>query len=273
MGYNKQPIGKTILAALVGGFLAFGGLTACVGTLNEPMPAGSAMIDAGETPERGEIAAQKNTDGHVTAFAADVYPDYYRIIGTCDTAPDVVDDLGITYGEPDELGRATWAGGWITSDERAAIRERGRLAEDVADPVGWPDDNEEVDIPGARGRRDYHGWLWNRSHLVADSLGGANIARNMIAGTRTQNVGDNSHPGGMAYTETLARDWLDSHDGAIWYLALPVYEGDEMIPRGVCVDIYSTDGTIDQRVMVFNAANGYDIDYTDGTWNTGTVFD
>lgn len=81
-----------------------------------------------------------------------------------------------------------------------------------------------------------------------------------------QNVGANDGAGGMAYTETIARDWLDSHsDGALYYSVLPLYEGNESIPRAVVVDMKSSDGSIDIEVVVYNAAKGYAIDYSSGS--------
>ena len=128
-------------------------------------------------------------------------------------------------------------------------------------------ENPQVELEFADGQ-EYSGRLWNRSHLIAFSLGGATDARNIVAGTRAQNVGSNSSasPDGMAYTESLARDWLDSHpDGWLWYSAEPVYSGDAPICREVVVDLRSDDGTLDMRVRVPNAAPEVDIDYSGGT--------
>lgn len=201
-----------------------------------------------------------------TNFDISTSPDYYAVDGPAQGVD--LDADGIAYGDLDAHGRATGAGGVITGAMRAEARSRDRdRAPEMPDPAGWPRPNPRVEIKGTQGRRDYHGYLWNRSHLVAWSLGGDMGARNLVTGTRTQNVGDNtaSHPGGMAYTETLARDWLDAHpDGRLYYRATPVYEGDESIPRTVTVDVKSDDGTIDAHVTVYNAANGFMIDYATG---------
>ena len=69
----------------------------------------------------------------------------------------------------------------------------------------------------------------------------------------------------MAYAEGLARDWLwDNRDGTVYYAATPVYEGDELVPRSVFVDVLSSDGELDLEVEVFNAAAGFEIDYATG---------
>lgn len=106
--------------------------------------------------------------------------------------------------------------------------------------------------------------------MIAKSLGGKDELENLVNGTRMQNVGmnDSSNPGGMAYTETIARDWLDKNpDGTIQYVATPVYEGNEIMPRSVFVDIKTSDGSINQHVEVFNTAYGYTIDYSTGKFN------
>lgn len=266
---------KTMLVICVVGVIGIGACTAQVPDPDTGLrPDGTqAFVPDEKTPDAendvlvgGTVIAEDGTEleAIVDTFAADVHPDYYRVIGVSTSDDETLAD-GITYGELDGLGRTTGAAGWITGEMRIHARERGRSDAELPDPAGWPDDNAEVEIAGARGRHDYHGWFWNRSHLIADSLGGEPVAENLVAGTRTQNVGDNATPGGMSYTETLARDWLDAHpDGRLWYAAIPVYVGDELIPRAVIVDIKSDDAAIDQKVVVYNRANGWDIDYATG---------
>ena len=111
--------------------------------------------------------------------------------------------------------------------------------------------------------------MYNRSHLVADSLGGAAKRVNLITGTRPQNcLTGKGRIGGMAYAETKARDYLNAHhDGTLYYCAIPVYVGDELVPRSVYVEMKSSDGSIDESIEVFNAVNGYTINYSDGTFS------
>lgn len=73
--------------------------------------------------------------------------------------------------------------------------------------------------------------------------------------------------GGMRYSEIKAQEWLEAnHDGTLYYGAKPVYEGNELVPRTVIVSMLSSDGTIDEKVIVFNSANGFEINYADGTF-------
>ncbi len=198
-----------------------------------------------------------------TEWDADKYPDYYRVVGTA--VVDVELDPGeVIYEGLDHLGRTGRVVGNVTLEMARDGSERER--EDISDihPSGWGHNREvDIEMPGGN---TYHGALFNRSHLLAKSLGGDDADYNLVTGTRTQNVGDNrGQDGGMAYTEGIARDWLyDNPDGTVFYSALPVYEGDELLPRSVIVDVRSSDGTIDQEVEVYNAVLGFDIDYATG---------
>ena len=117
------------------------------------------------------------------------------------------------------------------------------------DPSGW-NKNEKVSVQTSSG--EYNGWFWNRSHLVADRLGGATNSDNAITGTRMQNVGNRSNSGGMAYVEQLTVE--------------PIYSGSELIPRYVIVNVKSSDNLLDKQIITFNNQYGYTIDYTNGTF-------
>lgn len=192
----------------------------------------------------------------------DLAPNYVETVGLAQVRRQV--DAGqIYYAGLDSLGRAGLVAATLTHQMREQASARGRQDIDV-DPAGWPLENPKVDIVTPDGGV-YRGYFWNRSHLLADSLGGDPRADNLVTGTRMQNVGGNDGKGGMAYAETIARDWLDAHeDGTLYYSALPMYEGDEVIPRAVIVDMKSSDGSIDAEIVVHNAAKGYRIDYSTG---------
>ena len=102
--------------------------------------------------------------------------------------------------------------------------------------------------------------------MIANSLGGNAKRENVITGTRTQNVGEID--GGMRYTEKKAQQWLETHSdgGVLYYQVTPYYHKKELIPRYVIVSMKSSDGEIDEVVVVYNTANGYEINYNDGTF-------
>ena len=198
-----------------------------------------------------------------TEWNVDDYPEYYRVVG--DAVVDVELDPGeLLYEGLDELGRTGRAVACVTPEMAEEGSEREREEMSWIHPSGWGH-NEQVYIVMPDGDT-YHGALFNRSHLIAKSLGGEEVPENMVTGTRTQNVGDNhGQDGGMAYTEGVARRWLrENPNGTLYYSATPVYEGDELVPRSVIVDVRSSDGEVDLEVEVFNATYGFEIDYATG---------
>lgn len=195
--------------------------------------------------------------------------DYYTVTGKAVTNRGTTKGT-VTYCDPDELGRAQCAYGQLTHDMRVAAKARGRQ-EITVNPAGWPKRNPKVTIPANSqpGSKAYSGYLWNRSHLLADSLGGDAVATNLVTGTRTQNVGstqtDGESSGGMAYTERIARNYLASdHANAcpLYYAATAHYFGNELAPRTVTIDMQSCDKSIDMQVTVYNTAESFQIDYS-----------
>ena len=170
----------------------------------------------------------------------------------------------IKYSKLDKKGRTKRVVGNITY--RMVERSRGWREEfkPGSEPSGWGR-NEIVQIELPNGKY-YRGYLWNRSHLIADSLGGRAIRKNLITGTRMQNVGANDGLGGMAYGERKVVSYLyQHHKASVYYSATPVYKGKELIPRSVIVDIRSSDKKINERLIVYNAAKGFRINYKNGT--------
>lgn len=255
-------------------------------------------LDLGENPRpdssAGEVAPVNNADEgevaskdyHWTEFDPDKYPNYYRIIEGHVSIDYSIKAGNVHYDGKDALGRTGRAVANITADMVAeSAGWRASFASDADTISGWGHNfKASVTLPNGK---SYNGYFWNRSHLIADSLGGYNHvynangvldkdaskseAQNLICGTRMQNVGTNnaggSGYGGMAYFERMVVDYLESHpDCSVWYSATPLYEGDELVPRSVLMEIKSCDGGIDVVAEVFNAANAseYKIDYMTG---------
>lgn len=226
------------------------------------------------SPESAVSSTEAPAPQPQTAPAAGVEDDYFTVTGAAQREYDAVAGQ-VDYCPTDELQRAVCAYGELTFDLRQAAQQSGRQSINF-DPVGW-NDNQEVHIaalPGMDNSTAYNGWFWNRSHLLADSLGGDATRENMVTGTRTQNVGSTTvsgeFAGGMAHTEVIARDYVSSEAAntcPLYYAATPNYEGDELVPRTVTVDIQSCDLSIDERVLVSNTAQGWDIDYATGVYS------
>ena len=184
----------------------------------------------------------------------------------------------------DDLGRTQSVSAIVTygmmHSHSSAVRKRPsfpkttKVSGEYADGVynknlqmwfGKQSNNRIVQLNG------YRGYLYNKSHLLAWSLGGDMQTHNVILGTRAQNVGTNNQktPGGMAYTETLTRSYLTAHqDDAVAYQVIPVYVGSELVARGTHVLVQSINNP-DQfhyNVWVFNDQQNVKINYSNGTF-------
>ncbi len=192
-------------------------------------------------------------------------PLYYTVRGKANTSVKVKKGKTKMAGW-DKLGRTKRVVAKVTYKmvaDSAGWRENMPASADTIS--GWGKQSL-VSVSLSNGRT-YNGYAWNRSHLLADCLGGHAVKENLVTGTRTQNVGNNviSAPSGMQYTEQLALNYLNSHHkGWVYYRATPVYKGNELVCRSVYVDILSNDGSINQHVEVYNAMRGVKINYKTG---------
>ncbi|EXQ67186.1 hypothetical protein V760_02616 [Staphylococcus aureus F23613] len=129
---------------------------------------------------------------------------------------------------------------------------------------GQQSNNEILQLKG------YRGYLYNKSHSLAWSLGGDMETHNLTLGTRAQNVGTNkdSKGGGMGYPETQIRNAIyDKPQTKVYYDVSPVYKDDELLPRGSHVRAYSVNDkgkTINLNVWIANKQKGVKINYQNG---------
>lgn len=129
--------------------------------------------------------------------------------------------------------------------------------------------NKEVLIENPK-YEPYHGWFWNRSHLIADSLGGPSEPYNAITGTRPQNVGARDNQGGMRLPESRAYDYIYVNPKkTLLYDVVPLYfDTNDLVPYAVQVTLYN--GDVRERYITLNIAYGYQIDYKTGEWKPVT---
>jgi len=174
----------------------------------------------------------------------------------------------------DSQGRAGTARAVLTYGEYAD--SRGSRQGNRLEPSSWPTDNPKVAISYVFTGRTYHGYLYNRSHSIGDSLLGAKSytsANNFTTGTRPQNVGADQD-GGMRYAEETAENYWKSNPNTshtIKYETTPLYYHSETIPRGSIVNIKSSDGQINTAVAVINSAEGIKINYNTGSNNAKPI--
>lgn len=118
---------------------------------------------------------------------------------------------------------------------------------------------------------EYNGFAFNKSHLIAWSLGGDMLPHNLIWGTRAQNVGSNysKNPGGMSHIETLVRNYIyKNHDAKILYTAIPIYNNEkDIVPITVYVEAIdiTNPNSFNCAAWTLNQQAGLSIDYTTGT--------
>ena len=104
--------------------------------------------------------------------------------------------------------------------------------------------------------------LYNRCHLIGYQLTGENAnEENLITGTRYMNVD------GMLPFENMVADYIEETDNHVLYQVTPVFEGDELVARGVEMEGYSVEDEgegISFHVFVYNVEPGVEIDYETG---------
>ncbi len=215
-------------------------------------PPADAAASAGQVPSEFDPQRDRN---------------FFRYLGHADISAAL--DLApgeIRYSALDSLGRTGSAYALLTH-ENLDVGKRPRENISAIHPSGWHN-NQRVEITfNDKNNTVYHGYFYNRSHLIAHFLGGDDKAYNMVTGTRVQNVGDNRGYGGMAGPESMARSYFNKNpDGALYYLVTPLYVGDELVPRSVIVNMQSADGHLSRKLEVFNVAPGFTIDYKTGNF-------
>ena len=163
------------------------------------------------------------------------------------------DNLGYEhYSGLDELGRCGVAEACLGPETLPA---RGEERESISDvhPSGWHSIRYDF-IEGES--------LYNRSHLIGWALAAENAnERNLVTGTRYMNADV------MRLYEEEVADYIYDTDNHVLYRSTPVFEGDELVCRGIQVEAYSLedDGRgIDFSVWCPNVQPGVEIDYVTG---------
>lgn len=190
----------------------------------------------------------------------------------------------VDYQPLDDLGRAREVKALITNQSvkshSSKARKRPQFDYDVhiageykdghynSMKQNWKGQQSNNEILQLKG---YRGYLYNKSHSIAWSLGGDMETHNLTLGTRAQNVGTNkdSQGGGMGYPETQIRNAIyDKPQTKVYYDVTPVYKNDELLPRGSHVRAYSVNDkgkTINLNVWIANKQKGVKINYQNGT--------
>lgn len=149
-----------------------------------------------------------------------------------------------SYSSLDSLGRCGVAYACLGPD-LMPTEERGNISE--VKPTGWHSGSPAN---------------YNRSHLIGFQLAGENANElNLITGTREFNAE------GMLPFENMVADYIHETDNHVMYRVTPIYQGDELVARGVQMEAYSVEDDGDgicYNVYVYNNQSGVTIDYATG---------
>lgn len=155
-----------------------------------------------------------------------------------------------SYSELDELGRCGTAVACIGRD-LMPTEERGAIGQ--IKPSGWQ--LAKYDIVDGK-------YLYNRCHLIGYQLTGENAnEKNLFTGTRSMNVN------GMLPFENTVADYIEETDNHVMYRVTPVYDGEDLLAKGVQMEAYSVEDKgsgISFNVFVFNSQPGIKINYKNG---------
>ena len=166
------------------------------------------------------------------------------------TVDDATTDAFQSFSQLDWLGRCGTAYACL-GPETLPTDVRGDISE--IHPSGWVQNFYDF-IEGES--------LYNRSHLIARCLSGQDAnERNLITGTRHFNA-DVMEP-----IEAMVLNYIEQTGNHVLYRVTPVFEGDELVARGVQIEALSMeDGGqgVSLNVFLRNIQPGVAIDYATG---------
>lgn len=219
--------------------------------------AGCSMQPAGSSVSQKPDVTQQMQQNTGTALTAEDIPEYtgepYAVIA--DNVPGFSEEeLTVSdyesYSDLDELGRCGVAQACVGID-LMPTEKRGEIG--MIKPSGWHTVKYDV-VDG--------NYLYNRCHLIAYQLSGENAnEKNLITGTRYMNVT------GMLPFEEQVGDYVRETDHHVMYRVTPVYDGDDLVARGVEMEGYSVEDEgagVCFHVFVYNVQPGVAIDYATG---------
>ncbi len=209
-------------------------LLALIFALSGCMPEGSGSTASAEGIPEFSSEAYCEINGNTPGF----------------TDGEITDKSYESYSELDSLGRCGPAEASIGVD-LMPTEERGSIGQ--IKPSGW----QTVKYDFVDGK-----YLYNRCHLIGFQLSGENAnEKNLITGTRYMNVE------GMLPFENMVADYVKETENHVMYRVTPVFEGSELVARGVIMEALSVeDGGegICFNVFCYNVQPGVVIDYATG---------
>ena len=164
-----------------------------------------------------------------------------------------------SLSEMDSLGRCGTAMA-VLSKETLATTERGSIG--MIKPSGWQTVRYDDIVDGK--------YLYNRAHLLmfavtdGSSGGRTNVEENLITGTRYFNA-NTDH--GMLHYEDILLDYIESSSNHVLYRVTPVFEGDNLVAKGVLMEAKSMEDNgndIQFCIFIYNEQPGITINHSNG---------
>lgn len=249
---KRKPI--AIIASIVFVIiLSVAGIFAGEGILDAPGTAthSQAGPSAPTTAEEASHLETSLTASAIPAYSGEAYIEVNGGIPDFDTADYEVANGTEIYGNLDSLGRCTGAFA-LVGRETQPKSKRGNISD--IKPSGWKQ-NLDVYAVGL----DH---LYERSHLIAHKLTAEDAnERNLVTGTTYLNQGS------MYEFETIVDNYIDRTGGHVLMRVTPIFEGNELVPRGVQMEACSLeDGGrgVSFNVFCYNVQPGVGIDYATG---------
>ncbi len=198
-------------------------------------------------------------DGRDKGFSLDEVPEYpgEPFVALYNNVPDFDDKDKTTksfetYSDLDSLGRCGVAYANIGKD-LMPTQKRGDISS--VKPSGWINKKYDTDLVDG-------GYIYNRCHLIGHQLAGEDAnEKNLITGTRYFNVE------GMLPFENMVADYVKETNNHVLYRVTPVYDGDDLVAKGVQMEAYSVEDDGEGvlfNVFVYNVQPGITIDYATG---------
>ena len=159
----------------------------------------------------------------------------------------------VSYSTLDGFGRAGVVYANVGPDTIAAVGPRQNMV--GIKPSGWNYNRYDGIV------NSQPAYVYNRCHLLAHSLGGAEQEINLVTGTRYMNET------GMLPFETMVTQYISRTGNHVLYRVTPVFKGDNKLVSGVQIEAYSVEdaGTgIFFNVYCYNIQPGVDLNYVNG---------
>lgn len=217
--------------------------------INSAVPIFIAILE-----QTGESSVEETSQDNIPEFTDQAYipiHDNKPFFDPAKLSPDSFE----YYSELDELGRCGMTIACIGKD-MMPTEDRGEIGS--VKPTGWK--SVKYDIVDGK-------YLYNRCHLIGFQLTGENAnKKNLITGTRYLNIE------GMLPFENMVADYVKETGNHVLYRVTPIYDGEELVARGVLLEGYSIEDAgegICFCVYAYNNQPGISIDYATGdSWLT-----